>query len=494
MQSLPVSRLVNVSVELTPAGARAQNLSTLLILGATAVIDVVERYRDYESMEGVSLDFSGTDPEYLAALLWFEQNPQPTTLKIGRWAQTSTKGLLRGATLSIAQQVLSNFTAVAAGAFTYTRNGGAPTTVSGIDLSAAVSLNNVASIITTALAGNATMVWNSNFSRFELTSSTSGAASSISFLSTPGAGTDISALLAMRSDSSGAYVADGINAELALDAVTLFDENYGQAWYALVVTGAVNADHLVVAAYLEATNTKHIYGVTTLEAGALSPVSTTDIAYLLEQLGYDKTVTLYSSSNAYAVVSALARALTVDYTGNNTVITLMYKQLPGIVPEQLNVTQIGALEDKKCNVFVGYNNDTAILQRGVCASGVFIDIVTGTDWLAVTLQQSLYNLLYTSTSKIPQTDAGMHLLTTTSESVCAQAVVNGLLAPGVWNSNGFGQLKQGDFMPKGFYVYASRVSDQNPADRAARKSVPIQIAAKLAGAVHEVSVAVTVNQ
>ena len=154
----------------------------------------------------------------------------------------------------------------------------------------------------------------------------------------------------------------------------------------------------------------------------------------------------------------------------------------------------GTLEANNANVFVNYNNSTAILQRGVCASGVFMDTVVGTDWLAVTLQNALYNLHYTSTTKIPQTDAGVHLEVTTCEAVCSQAVTNGLLAPGVWNSGGFGQLAQGDFLPKGFYVYAPKVSSQDPALRAARKSVPIQIAAKLAGAIHEVSVAVTVNQ
>lgn len=493
MQSLPVSRLINVAVQLTPSAAQAQNLSTLLILGSSEVVDPVERYRDYSSLDAVATDFGTTAAEYLAAALWFEQSPQPNSLKIGRWAAAATKGLLRGAPLSAAQQALANFTSVASGGFTYTKNGGSATNVTAINLSSATNLNGVASLITAALTG-ATLVWNAAFSRFELTSSTTGTTSSISFLSAPGSGTDISAILGMTAASSGAYRADGIAAETAVAAATLFDSNYGQAWYALTICGAVNADHLAVAAYIEGTNTKHLYGVTTQEAGSLVAATTSDIGYQLKQLDYDKTLVQYSSSNAYAVVSALARALTVDYTGNNTTITLMYKQEPGIAAEAINATQAQALADKNVNVLVRYNNDTAIIQHGVCASGTFVDIVTGTDWLAVTLQNSLYNLLYTSVTKIPQTDAGMQLLATTADSVCAQAVVNGLLAPGVWNSGGFGSLKQGDFMPKGYYVYAPKVSTQNPADRAARKSVPIQIAAKLAGAVHSVNISVVVNQ
>lgn len=493
MQSLPVSRLINVAVNLTPAAAQAQNLSTLLLLGSSAVIDVVERYRDYSSLDAVAADFGTSAAEYLAALLWFQQVPQPTTLKIGRWASSSTSGLLRGATLSAAAQTLANFTSVVSGGFTYTKNGGAPTNVTALNLSGAANLNAVAALITAGLSG-ATMVWNAAFSRFELTSSATGASSSISFLTAPGSGTDLSSLLGMTAASSGSYRADGIVAETALAAANLFDTNFGQSWYALVVIGAVNADHLAVAGYLEGTNSKHLYGVTTQEAGALVAATTTDIAYQLSQLRYNKTVVQYSSSSPHAVVSALARALTVDYTGNSTAITLMYKQEPGIVAEALNATQAESLKAKKCNAVVAYNNSTAILQNGVCSSGTFIDVITGTDWLAVTLQNSLYNLLYTSSTKVPQTDAGVHMLVTTAESVCAQAVVNGLLAPGTWTSGGFGLLGLGDFLPKGYYIYAPRVSTQNSTDRAARKSPPIRIAAKLAGAIHEIAIAVSVNQ
>lgn len=493
MQSLPVTRLINVAVQLTPAAAQAQNLSTLLLLGASSVIDVVERYRDYNTLSAVASDFGTSAVEYLAAALWFQQAPQPTTLKIGRWAKTAAQGRLRGGTLSAAQQTLGNFTSVASGGFTYTKNGGAPTSVTAINLSGAANLNAVAALITAALSG-ATMVWNSVFQRFELTSSTTGATSSISFLTAPGSGTDISGILGMLSSSSGAYRADGIAAETAVACVTLFDDNYGQAWYATVMPEASNAEHLTVAALIEATTTKHIYGVTTQEAATLVAAATTDIAYQLKQFNYNKTLVQYSSSSPYAVVSLLSRIMTVDYTGNNTTITLMYKQEPGIVAESINSTQANSLTAKNCNVFVNYNNSTAIVQNGVCVSGTFIDVITGTDWLAVTLQNSLYNLLYTSAAKIPQTDSGMQLLGTTAEAVCAQAVTNGLIAPGTWNSGGFGTLVQGDYLPKGYYIFIPRVATQNPADRAARKSVPIQIGAKLAGAVHSVAINVTVNQ
>jgi PKD repeat protein len=493
MAVLPVSRLIHVGVNLTPSGAQGQDLSTLLVLGTSNVIDNVQRMRSYSRIEDVAADFGTSAEEYLSAVLWFEQVPQPSSLLIGRWVDAASTGGLVGATLSAAQRLLSVWTAVTDGAFTFTKDAGSAQNITGLNFSGAANLNAVAALIQAALTG-VNVVWNANYGRFEMTSTTTGATSAISFLSTPPSGTDISAMLGMRSNSSGAYRVVGQVAESAVEVVTLMALTFGQQWYALVVPSAINDDHLEIAPFIEASNTKHFYGITTQEAGVLSSVDTSNIAYQLKELGYKKSMVQYSSSNPYAVVSALARILTTDYNGNSTVITLMYKQEPGIVAENINSTQVDALESFNCNVFAAYDNNTAIFEPGVTCSGIFVDIVLGTDWLAVDLITNLYNLLYTSTTKIPQTDAGTHLLVTTCESVLSQAVINGLLAPGVWNAGGFGQLTQGDYLSKGFYVYAPSVNDQDPADRAARISVPIQIAAKLAGAVHEVVVAVLVNQ
>lgn len=494
--ALPISRLVNVQVNLSPQAAQMQNISTLLILGSSGVIDVVERFREYFTIADVAADFGTTAPEYYAAALWFEQAPQPVSLQIGEWAKAATAGRLRGAPLSTANAAMATWTAISTGSFHATIDG-VSADVTGLNFAAQTNLNGVASVIQTGLQTTfpgSGCVYNSVFNRFEFTSATTGASSAFAFLSAAATGSDISDNLQARSTDSGAYVANGIVAETAVAAVSLFDANYGQGWYAVTMLGAADGDHTAVGAYIEAANNKHIYGVSTQASGVISAVSTTDIAYVLKQLAYRRTVVQYSSSNAYAVCSLLARILTTDYNANNTVITLMYKQEPGIVAETLTGTQITALEAKNANVFVAYNNNTAIIEKGVSVSGDFLDIITGTDWLALTIQNAVFNLLYTSTTKIPQTDSGNNMLVATIESVCAQGVVNGLLSPGVWQSGGFGALAMGDYIPKGFYVYAPPIASQLQADREARKSVTIQVAAKLAGAIHTANVIINVNR
>ncbi|EFU7669536.1 DUF3383 domain-containing protein, partial [Escherichia coli] len=147
---------------------------------------------------------------------------------------------------------------------------------------------------------------------------------------------------------------------------------------------------------------------------------------------------------------------------------------------------------KNANVFVYYANDTAILQQGVMANGDFFDERHGLDWLQNYVQTNLYNLLYTSTTKIPQTDAGVTRLLSNVEQSMDQSVTNGLVAAGVWNGGPIGQLNSGDTLTKGYYVYAQPLVQQAQADREARKAPLIQVACKLAGAVHYADVQINV--
>lgn len=488
--TLPVSRLIDVTVSLAQQAAQGQNLNALLILSANVTIDVVTRMRSYTTIAEVAADPAIDATGLAAATLWFEQAPQPTQLYIGRWAKTASSGQLFGAPLTPSQQLISFWNAITNGGVDFVVNGVAKNLAS-LNFSAASNMNGVAAVIQAALTG-ATIVWDSVYNRFEVTSATTGASSTVAF-ATSGSGTDISADLGLTAASSGAYVANGIVAESALAAVTLFDNDFGQLWYALTLIGSVDSDSEAIGPYIEASPNKHFFGVTSQEAATLTPGDTTTIAYGLQQLGLNHSCVQYSSTNPYAVVSLFGRILTTDYAGNNTVITLMYKQEPGIIPENLTETQIAALEAKNCNVFVAYNNNTAIIEQGVCSSGQFIDTVMGADALAIGIQTALFNALYTTSTKIPQTDSGTHILTTAISQICAEFVADGYIAPGTWTSNGFGSLNTNDYMPTGYYIYAPPVSTQTQAARAARISVPIQVAVKLAGAVHTVDCAITVN-
>lgn len=84
MSLLPLSDVVNVSVSFQQTAASTVDFHALLIIGPTQnVITLSEGIRLYRSMEDVGHDFSTTDPEYMAAQVYFAQSPQPDTLYIG---------------------------------------------------------------------------------------------------------------------------------------------------------------------------------------------------------------------------------------------------------------------------------------------------------------------------------------------------------------------------------------------------------------------------
>lgn len=597
--ALPVSRLISTSINLSPALAQQANFNSLMLLGTSTVIDVVSRIRTYASLAAVAADFGAAAEEYLAAVRWFAQAPQPTSLIIGRWAKNAASGQLVGGLVSSANQLMAVWNAIAAGAAQVYIDG-IPYSLNGMDFTLAANMNAVAAIIQTAAAAAAagtTVTWDSVQQRFVVTSASTGVASSVSFFRGPtatgyvtfagnpanndtitiggtvvtfkaagpvgnqvliganlaatlvnlatflnasvdanialatytvtatrvyvvykvtGAGGNaftLAASVAVPSGATlvggsgvsiatisnlitgnGAYVANGVAAETALAAVTIMDNLFSSLWYAMVIPSGSAADQVAVSAYINADTVPHFFGVTSQDATELVVGQATSLGYQLKQQAADDTIWQYSSTDPYAVVSALARILTTNWNGTNTAITLMYKQEPGVVPETLTITQVNALEANNGNVFVSYNNQTSILEKGICPSGQFVDTIIGLDWLASFIQTNLFNVLYGSTNKIPQTDAGNAILAASIESSCSQAVNNGLLAPGVWNATGFGQLVIGQVLAKGFYVYAPPIILQNAADRAARKSVPFQIAAKLAGAIHTADVIINVNQ
>lgn len=266
-------------------------------------------------------------------------------------------------------------------------------------------------------------------------------------------------------------------------------------WYGLVFAADLTTQEAEsVASIIEAASPVRVFGYTSQDENSVDPLSTTDTAAKLKAKNYRRTFTIFSSDNAYAAASFLGRAFSVNFNGTNTTITMKFKQLPGIAAEDLKVREAKALAAKNCNVFAGYNNDTAIVQEGVMCDGSFFDEIHGLDWYQNHLETALWNLYYTSNTKIPQTFAGVNRQCAVLERACDQAVTNGLLGAGQWNGEEFGTLQAGDYLPKGFYVFANSLDNQAQSEREARKAPVFQIASKTAGATHFADVLVSVNR
>lgn len=599
--SLSVSDLVRVTINLSPLSAAVRSFGTLMIAGDSAVINAAERFRTYTGIDGVAADFGLSAPEYHAAALYFGQTPKPGTLMCGRWVRAAIAAENIGGILSASEQSISNWNNISNGSLTVTINGSAQT-LTGLNFTAETNLNGVASIVTAALSGGATCVFDG--SEFVIKSGTTGAGvkasglitltgtgtnadtitvngvvitlvsgtptgsqikvggtaaitaanlqyfltNSTNVLLTPASytldGTEItveydtvgiagnSFTLAKSSTGitisgavlSGGAVASsvgyatngtgvGVAVQLKLDSansqslVAGYDAespaecaailaDASAAWYGLMFQASVQPtddQNIAVATFIEALDLTRIFGVTIVSTDVLSALITNDLASRLKDGAFKQSFCQYSQ-NAYAIASFFGRGFTVNFAANNTTITLMFKQEPGVTGEDLTENQAVVLASKRCNVFVDYVNDTVIIQHGVMSGPAYFDEIHGTDWLQNAIQVACFNVLYTSTTKVPQTDAGVNQLVNAIDQVCGQAVFNGLVAPGTWNAGGFGQLTQGDYLKAGYYIYAQPIALQSQSDRETRQAPPIQVAIKLAGAIQGLDVQVDVNR
>lgn len=192
--------------------------------------------------------------------------------------------------------------------------------------------------------------------------------------------------------------------------------------------------------------------------------------------------------------SYAGRALSVNFAGSNTTITMHLKDLTGVQPD-VGMTQT------LLNQALAAGADSYVSLQGVAkvfcsGQNSYYDQVYNLRWFVGALQVAGFNFLAQSSTKIPQTESGMDGLKGAYRNVCEEAVTNQYCAPGAWNSSTtFGN--QADLLANiaqlGYYIYSQPIGQQLQVDRAARKAPLVQIALKEAGAIQSSTVIVNVN-
>lgn len=212
--------------------------------------------------------------------------------------------------------------------------------------------------------------------------------------------------------------------------------------------------------------------------------SNTQTKCLLYTYGADEET---KKANAKLFAAAYAsRGLSVNYSGSNTCITMNLKDLTGIEADT-NITEtiLQQCADLGVDCFPSIAGLAKVISnRG---NGLYFDQVANRIWLTSTIQTNVFNTLATTRTKIPQTEPGMNLLKSAVYDAFDQAVTNGMIAPGQWNSSDtFGVLEDfyRNILETGYYIYSTPVVEQAQAEREQRKAPLIQCAGKEAGAIH----------
>lgn len=203
----------------------------------------------------------------------------------------------------------------------------------------------------------------------------------------------------------------------ALTAIDAIDDS----WYILVAETHVAADQQLIAAYIETLRKMYF----TSSADTAMPTSaTTDIASVLGNLGYDRTVVIYHpNANTEFPEAAWVGSQIVEVPGSNT---WMFKSVAGVSGVKLTGTQRSFLEAKNVNYYssiAGVN----IFQNGETVGNSWIDEVIFVDWLYARLQEQVFFRLI-NRRKIPYTRRGFAIIEAEIRSVLSQGVANGGIA------------------------------------------------------------------
>lgn len=191
----------------------------------------------------------------------------------------------------------------------------------------------------------------------------------------------------------------------------------------------------------------------------------------------------------------LSRGLAVNYSGSRTTITMNLKDLAGITADTaISETILNQCATAGVDCFPSIEGLAKVFSNK--HAGQYFDQVANSIWFVGALEIAYFNVLATTRTKIAQTDEDLGIAQKAIRQVCKQAVTNGYLAPGTWNSTDtFGDID--DFNRNieefGYYLYQQPVAEQSQTEREQRIAPLLQIAGKEAGAIHSGAILVYIE-
>lgn len=499
--ALPISNIVNVQLNTVPKSALRKDFGAIVLLtpeNGNVFNDEKTRYVYVTAQTEVESMFGVGSQTALATIPFFSQSPRAKTLIIARWNKTqrqvsATPNKMTGSPINTSIDVLKR---ISSGYLTI-NIGNSTVNLESLDFSSCTDYDSVANVLKAKLSGKKiTAKWDSDGNRIILEANTSGEDDKTTLLySTDNAlsGSYVGKILGLEDGQASVF--KGSNA-LTIQAETIGEALFNLSevnnnFYGMTVADSLTDDQIKVCANFAQSNTK-LFGITINKPAQLENVNT-NVFRQLKDASLDHTLAIYDKNDLYSVVSALARLLSVNYSANNSTITLKFKTQPSITADEITQTEYQKAKALGINVYT-YYDDVAMITEGTVIGGKFADEIVILDWFSDAVQKEVFARLYKSPTKLPLTDKGQAILISAVEKVCFEGVNNGAFAQGVWTGDGFGKLETGDYLETGFYVWAAPMDTLSDSDREQRKATPIQVAVKLAGAIHQSDVIINYNR
>jgi len=441
--TVPISTIVSVSVTRSTRTVTQAGFGVAMIFGTTGSF-ASGLVRTYNNMTDVAVDFTSGNDEYKAANALFSQTPAPEEVKITQRlaAVSQIQTIVFDADIILANSIACSIdgTALAATPFNATN---------------AQTLTDFAALIQ-ATDGVTTAV-SDGVHTITVTAAVAGVPVTISGVLVTGGLTQAAAVTTATTPNVG--MAEDIT------AIRLVDDD----WYgclcmdrtAVVVGVTAKSIEAMPKLFISCSDAVDIYDAT----------KTTDIAYILSAANYDRTSIIFNETPAdFPDAAWFGRMLPTD-PGSAT---WMFKTLSGITgSNSLSTTEINAILAKNANLMVEAGG-IDITEEATVASGEYLDIMRGIDWLTARMQENIYQELVTS-DKIAYTDAGIAII----ENLVRKTILNGI-------SVGLLTPDPDTFDGEPFLVGVPLVKDVSTTDKGTRTLNNVTWQATLQGAIHKV--------
>ena len=494
---LPVTRKINVSVTKVPVGLAEAAVNNIALFTNEAH-NFSDVFRTYTEALSVETDFSTASLTAKMAQNVFAQSPN---ILSGNGslvvipllsAVSATQGKFTTPDIDVN---LANFLTVANGEFAITLNG-ATKDVTGLNFTNCTTLADIAKVIYSKLhdvfieeeVGSGTQ-------KLKFTSKKFGVDSDIAFGAVSG-GTGTSLIGSNYLNTSTGVAVSGADAtgETVAQAIT---RTQNQVFYVGVID-TIQANDTVIkanASAIQARDMAYLTGTMTSEdiAGLgtdISEASQTKTRLILHTDGVEAC--------KLAVAAYAGRGFSTNFQGSNTCHTMDMKDLANVIPDSIFESTAATTIANACEVagvdfYSTFGGVTSIVSTG---GNDYFDNVYNDIWLKFALEVAGFNYLKQTNTKVIQTEQGMDGLKGAYNKILRQAVTNGAVAPGEWNSSqtfGNPETFKENVRQAGFYTYSQPIALQSQADRNSRKAPLCQIAAKRAGAIHSSDVIVIVE-
>lgn len=274
----------------------------------------------------------------------------------------------------------------------------------------------------------------------------------------------------------------------AMTACRQFNENFYAACFAYETT---DENMAAVAAAIEAFGAPTVFFFQTKDTNCLTS-STTNILATMKSNSYNRTAGFYSTQ-AQFIAGLMGVVCGLNSMEANSAYTLAFKSVAGFSPEDINDTQLAAIENYNGNVYTNFGRRYNFIVPGLMASGYHVDEQYLLDAVYFLIQQNTVAGL-AARRVVPQTESGVTDIISFITNACVTLNNIGMISTGVWQGGDVLELTAGDAITNGYFIQAASIADQPAADRAARKSPTIYVALKASGAIEHVVARVFVNQ